>query len=237
MKLRRIFAIFKKQMLDTSQNTGVIFSFFIFPLITLLFILLKSDSSEMYRIQIVMSMSTIFTGMTPFTTINSIIREDKFSNVTRMLILSTVKPLEYLLGVTLYIMAISFVIAIVFGLIGGFVGISLLWYILAIMLGTFTSLVFGSMLTIQTKNQSGAATIVSLIAIFNGIIPTFASSSPVLMKVAKYWYTTQIKGLIGDVFGCYYGNIPYRLLIIGANLTVFLILFTVLFKKNRIIVK
>ena len=27
MKLRRIFAIFKKQILDTSQNTGVIFSF------------------------------------------------------------------------------------------------------------------------------------------------------------------------------------------------------------------
>ena len=237
MKLRRIFAIFKKQMLDTSQNTGVIISFFVFPLITLLFILLKSDISEMYRMKIVMSMSTIFTGMTPFTTINGIIREDKFSNVTRMLILSTVKPLEYLLGVTLFIMAISSVIAIVFGLIGGFVGISLFWYVLAIMLGTFTSLVFGSMLTIQTKNPSGAATVVSLIAIFNGIIPTFASSSPALMKVARFWYTTQIQDLIGDVSGCYYGNIPYRLLIIGANLAVFLILFTVLFRKNRIIVK
>ena len=237
MKLRRIFAIFKKQILDTSQNTGVIFSFVVFPLMTLMLILLNSNSSEIYRMHIVMSMSTIFIGMTPFTTINGIIREDKFSNVTRMLILSTVKPLEYLLGVTLYIMAISSVIAIVFGLIGGFVGISLLWYVLAIMLGTFTSLVFGSMLTIQTKNPSGAATVVSLIAIFNGIIPTFASSSPVLMKVARFWYTTQLQDLIGDVSGCYYGNIPYRLFIIGANLAVFLILFTVLFRKNRIIVK
>lgn len=237
MKLRRIFAISKKQMLDSSQNAGVIVSFVIFPLITLLFILLKSDSSEIYRMQIVMGMSTIFTGMTPFTTINGIIREDKFSNITRILILSTVKPLEYLLGVTLYVMAISSVIAIVFGLIGGFAGITLIWYVLAIMLGTFTSLVFGSMLTIQTKNQSGAATVVSLIAIFNGILPILASSSPILMKVARFWYTTQIKDLIGDVFDCYYGNIPYRLLIIAGNLAVFLVLFTVLFKKNRIIVK
>ena len=115
MKLRRIFAIFKKQILDTSQNTGVIFSFVVFPLMTLMFVLLNSNSSEIYRMHLVMSMSTIFIGMTPFTTINGIIREDKFSNVTRMLILSTVKPLEYLLGVTLYIMAISSVIAIVFG--------------------------------------------------------------------------------------------------------------------------
>ena len=167
MKLRRIFAIFKKQILDTSQNTGVIFSFVVFPLMTLMFVLLNSNSSEIYRMHLVMSMSTIFIGMTPFTTINGIIREDKFSNVTRMLILSTVKPLEYLLGVTLYIMAISSVIAIVFGVIGGFTGISLLWYVLAIMLGTFTSLVFGSMLTIQTKNPSGAAAVVSLIAIFS----------------------------------------------------------------------
>ena len=113
----------------------------------------------------------------------------------------------------------------------------MLWYVLAIMLGTFTSLVFGSMLTIQTKNPSGAAAVVSLIAIFNGIIPTFASSSPALMKVARFWYTTQIKDLIGDMFDCYYGNIPYRLLIIGTNLAVFIVLFTVLFKKNRIIVK
>ena len=111
MKLRCIFAIFKKQVLDTSQNAGVIFSFVIFPLMTLMFILLNSNNSETYRMQIVMSMSTIFIGMTPFTTINGIIREDKFSNVTRMLILSTVKPLEYLLGVTLYIMAISSIVA------------------------------------------------------------------------------------------------------------------------------
>ncbi len=237
MKLRRIFAIFKKQMLDTSQNTGVLLSFVIFPLVTLMFILFKSDSSEIYRMQIVMSMSTIFTGMTPFTTINGIIREDKFTNVTRMLILSTVNPLEYLLGITMYIIAVSSVIAIVFGLIGGFVGISLLWYVLSIVLGTITSLVFGSMLTIQTKNSSGASMVVSLIALFNGIIPTFASSSPALMKVARFWYTTQIKDLIGDVFDCYYGNITYRLFIIGANLAVFLILFTVHFKKNRLIIK
>ena len=79
--------------------------------------------------------------------------------------------------------------------------------------------------------------VVSLIALFNGIIPTFASSSPALMKVARFWYTTQIKDLIGDVFDCYYGNITYRLFIIGANLAVFLILFTVHFKKNRLIIK
>lgn len=168
MKLRRIFAIFKKQILDTSQNAGVIFSFVVFPLMTLMFVLLNSNSSEIYRMHLVMSMSTIFIGMTPFTTINGIIREDKFSNVTRMLILSTVKPLEYLLGVTLYIMAISSVIAIVFGVIGGFTGVSLLWYVLAIMLGTFTSLVFGSMLTIQTKNPSGAAAVKHNARIFAG---------------------------------------------------------------------
>ena len=237
MKLKHIFAIFKKQVLDVPQNRGILFNFLIFPLFTLLFILLKSDSSEIYRMQIVMSMSATFTGMTPFTAISGIIREDKLTNVTRMLILSTVKPLEYLLGITLYIMAISSLIAVFFGLIGGFAGISLLGFVLSVMLGTFTSLVFSSMLTIQTKNPSGAARAVSLIAIFNGMIPTFAASNPALMKIARFWYTVQIKDLIGDVFDCYYLNIPERLLIIGVNLAVFTVLFAILFKKNKIIEK
>lgn len=237
MKIKRIIAVFKKQILDTSQNVSVLFSFVIFPLISLLFILMRSDSSEAYRMGIVMSMSTIFTGMTPFTTVNGIIREDKHTNVTRMLILSTVKPLEYLIGITLYIMTVSSVIAVIFGLIGGLSGASLVWYILSIMLGAFTSLVFGSMMTVQTKNQSGAAAVVSMIAVINGMLPTLASSSSAFSKIAQFWYTTQISNLIGDIFGSNYSNVPARLLIIGANLAVFLILFTVLFKKNKIIAK
>ena len=237
MKIRHIFAIFKKQILDSSQNFGIIFSFIVFPLTSLLFILLNSDNSQVYRIQIVMSMSTIFTGMTPFTAINGIIREDKFSNVTRMLILSTVKPMEYLLGVTLYIMFVSAIVAVIFGCIGGIFGISLIWYSLTVLLGTSTSLVLGSMMTIQAREQSIATAVISLTAMFNGILPIFASSNPIFMKVARFWYTTQIKDLIGDVFDCYYGNIPFRLLIIGANLTVFLMLFCVLFKRNKIIGK
>lgn len=237
MKLRRIIAVFKKQILDASQNVSVLFSFAIFPLVSLAFVLMKADSSEAYRMGIVLSMSTIFTGMTPFTAINGIIREDKYTNVTRMLILSTVKPLEYLIGITLYIMTVSSVIAVIFGLIGALSGTTLLLYVLSIMLGTFTSLVFGSMMTVQTKNQSGAAAVVSVIAVFNGMIPTLASGSEAFSKIAYFWYTTQIQNLISDVFGSNYTNIPERLLIIGANLAVFLILFTVLFKKNRIIVK
>lgn len=237
MKLRRIFAVLKKQMLDTAQNTSVLLSFAIFPLTCLVFVLMRSDGSEIYRMSIVMSMCTIFTGMTPFTTINGIIREDKFTGVTRMLIMSNVKPLEYLIGITLYIMTVSSVIAVIFGLIGGLTGISLLWFVLSLLLGTFTTLVFGSMMTVQTNNQSAASAVVSIIAIFNGMVPTLAASSPAFSKIARFWYTMQFNNLIGDIWDCYYANVPERLLIIGANLAVFVVLFAVLFKKNKIIVK
>lgn len=237
MKARRIFAVFKKQMLDTAQNTSVLLSFAIFPLTCLAFVLMRGGGSEIYRMSIVMSMCTIFTGMSPFTTINGIIREDKFTCVTRMLLLSNVKPLEYLIGITLYIMTVSSVIAVIFGLIGGLAGISLLWFVLSLLLGTFTTLVFGSMMTVQTKNQSAASAVVSIIAIFNGIIPTLAVGSPAFSRIASFWYTMQLNHLIGDIFGSNYSNVPARLLIIGANLAVFLILFTVLFKKNKIIAK
>jgi ABC-2 type transport system permease protein len=195
------------------------------------------DASALSRMRTVMNMSTVFVGMTPLNAIVSIIREDKYTGVTRMMILSNVKPLEYLLGITLYIMAISTVIAVVFGIMGGFVGISLLWFVMSVLLGTFTSLVFGSMLTVQTKHGGAASAAVSLISLVNATIHKVAASNPMFMKIARFWYTTQISDLIGDVYDRYYLNIPERLLIIGANLAVFLILFTVLFKKNRIIEK
>ena len=237
MKFRRILAVLKKQMLDTAHNTGILVSFAVFPLICLIFVMMRSDGSEIYRMSIVMSMSTVFTGMTPFTAVNGIIREDKFTGVTRMLIMSNVKPLEYLIGITLYIMSFSCVIAVIFGLIGGLTGISLLLFVLSILLGTLTTLVFGSLMTVQTKNQSAASAVVSMIAIFNGTVPTIAASNPAFSKIARFWYTTQINALLGNVRDCYYANIPERLLIIGANLAVFTVLFTVLFKKNKIIVK
>lgn len=52
--------------------------------------------------QIVISLSTMFVSITPMLVINNIIRTDRSTNTLRMMILSTVKPMEYFIGINAY---------------------------------------------------------------------------------------------------------------------------------------
>lgn len=237
MRFNRIAAVLKKQMYETAQNKSIIISFLIFPIITILFTLFNLGTTELYRFQFVMNISTVFVSIIPLTIINNIISEDKYSNVTRMLLISNVKPIEYLIGITFHILLVSSIIALFFGIIGGLAGISLLWYVLILMLGVLTSLVLGGLISTLSKSNSIATAFVSLIGILNGFIPILASSNKTLMKFAKFWYTTQIKDLIGDISDSFYLNVPFRLVVVLINLIIFIILFAIFFKKNKLITK
>ena len=164
---------------------------------------------------------------------NSIIREDKWGNSLRMLIMSTVKPPEYLIGITAYILFVSLISSLVFGLIGGFVGFALLLFVSICMAGIITTLLLGSAMAIQGAKKAGTGTLVTIVSMLNGILPVLGMFNQNISTISKFWYTQQISELIGDLYGNYFGNLWYRFTIIGANFVVFLILFMFSYKNNR----
>lgn len=230
MRLRRIKAIIIKQFASITYNWYIILQFIIYPLIAVFLTFAFPDSVES-KISITVSMSVYFVGMIPILAVQSIIKEDKIQNTLRMLILSTVKPLEYLIGINVFIVFLSLIDILIFGFLAGFSYIALLRYTGVMLTGVFTSLVLGSALAICSSNHTGSSGLITIISLVNGLLPVISMSNPLFRNFTQIMYTHQIMELISDIFGNYFNW--YRFIVIAVNFAIFLILFTVFFKKNR----
>ncbi len=233
MKLKHIKAIFLKQTMDMSQNIGVIMQFAIYPI--LLGVVILAISSDYREVQPTMEMmiSTSFISITPMLKIRGIISSDKNQNVLRVLIMANVKPMEYILGINIFIVSISICASLLLGLIGGLVGIALLKYVLVMTLGVVTTLVFGSALTLSSSLDSVSGAGIAVIALLNSVLPMLSIFSPTIQKISCFIYTYQINNLIGDIYGNFFDW--KRVIIIVSNLVLFFIGFVVSYKKSRLL--
>lgn len=232
MKLKHVKAVFFKQIMDISHNVGVIIQFAIFPILLCVIVFIISADYKTIQPTMVMLISSSFISIVPMMTVRNIIYGDKTQNVLRALILSNVKPFEYLLGINLFIVIISICTSFLLGFIGGFSGITLIKYVGAMILGVVTTLFFGSTLAIQSSFNSASEVGIIAVSLLNSIIPILGMFSPTIQNIAKFVYTYQINNLIGDIYGNYFDWT--RVLIIGVNLLLFLLLFAFSYKKNKL---
>ena len=93
--MNNIAAIFKKQLKDTLKNKTVLIQFVMFPVLTLIMnnAIKMQEMPENFFVNL---FATMYIGMAPLTSIASIISEEKEKNTLRVLIMSNVKPYEYL---------------------------------------------------------------------------------------------------------------------------------------------
>lgn len=231
MKWNRINAIFIKQFADTAHNKGIIIQFLAIPIILVLLLLSLPSDQINNRITIVMVMSTTFTGMMPILTIYNIIKEDKMQNTLRVLIMSTVKPIEYLVGTTGYILVVSLINSSIFGLLGGLGGLKLLAFIVVLMMGIATTLVFGSAMAMYSASRTGSGGLIMIVSMLNGILPLLGLFNESIQKYSKYLYTYQINNMLGDIYGGYFNW--NRILIVAINFIIFFSLFVLSYKNNR----
>lgn len=233
MKLKHIKAIFLKQTMDMSHNIGVIMQFAIYPILLGVVILAISNDYKEVQPTMVMMISTSFISITPMLKIRGIISSDKNQNILRILIMANVKPMEYILGINIFIVSISICASLLLGLIGGLVGIALLKYVLVMTLGVVTTLVFGSALTLSSSLDSVSGAGIAVIALLNSVLPMLSIFSPTIQKISCFIYTYQINNLIGDIYGNFFDW--KRVIIIVSNLVLFFIGFVVSYKKSRLL--
>ena len=229
MKTRRIMAVLKKQINDTLKNKTVLIQFIMFPLMAL--IMTNTISANgLPATYFVTLFATMYVGMAPMTSIASIIAEEKENNTLRVLLMSNVKPTEYLLGVGIYIFGICSAGAVAFGLIGGFLGAEFVRFVLILMVGIITSILIGSAIGMMAKNQMGATSIAIPVMMVFSFLPMISMFNESVGRFSKIIYTQQINYLVSDLS---VGNFRWdRFAIIGGNMMVYLGIFMYAYRKK-----
>lgn len=230
MSLRKIKAVFWKQIKDTLKNKSVLIQFLMFPILGII-LELSTTIEGLADNYFVMLFATMYIGMAPLTSIATIISEEKESNTLRVLIMSNVKANEYLFGVGTYVVGSCLVGAVIFGVTAGYSGSMLLVFILIMMLGIILSTLLGAVIGIGSKNQMSATSIVVPVMIVFAFLPMISMFNETIAKVAKFTYTQQINILLGNVE--HLNVTGENFLIIAVNMLIFSSMFIVVYGRSR----
>ena len=103
--MNHVRAILWKQIKDTLKNKETLIQFVMFPVITVIMenAIHIEGMPEHYFANL---FAVMYMGMAPLTSIAAVIAEEKEKNTLRVLRLSNVKALEYLLGNAIYIWSV-----------------------------------------------------------------------------------------------------------------------------------
>lgn len=232
MSTRKIFAIFKKQCKDTLKNKEVLIQFLMFPVIAV--ILSNAMNIEgMAENYFVNLFATMYIGMAPLVCMSAIISEEKQSNTLRVLVMSNVHAIEYLIGIGSYVMLLCMAGSLIFGIQGHYKGTVLAVFMLTMFLGVFTSMIIGAVIGIWCKNQMAATSISVPVMLVFSFMPMISMFNEKFMSVSRFLYTQQLNTLINHVNE--QKITTENILVIFLNAIIAIILFAYAYRKKQLI--
>lgn len=229
LHVQTINAIFYKQIKDILKNTQVLVLFFIYPLIA--YIMTSTLSSQMgdatFFISIFGTMHCVFT---PIVTTAAIIAEEKEKNTLRVLIMSNVSSLEYLISVGSFVLVCTLFTGSSFVMMGEYKLTEVFIVIGYMCIGTILSIILGMAIGAHAKNMMSANGIAVPLSMLFAFTPMLAYFSKRIDKVSRFIYGQQINYLISNP-----DNVSMKgLLIIFTNLIILVALFMLVFQKNKL---
>ncbi len=227
--MKNISVIFLKQIKDTLKNKAILIQFVMFPLMAVIMenTVKFEDMPEKFFVKL---FSVMFVGMAPLTCISAIISEEKEKNTLRTLMMSNVKPLEYLCGIGSYVWLMCMAGTAVFAVCGGFTGVSLVKFVAVMAAGVILSELIGGVIGIFSKNQMSATSVTVPVMMIFSFLPMLSMFNDKIEKVANLTYTQHLSVLIN---GLGTASIEAKNLLIPAiNLLIAAVLFVAAFKKR-----
>lgn len=191
-------SILWKQIKDTPKNKTIFIQFIMFPALTILMenTIQLDDMPAHYFTNL---FAIMYLGMAPLTSMAAIISEEKEKNTLRVLLMSNVKPMEYLIGVGIYIWGICIIGAGVMGLAGGYGGKQLLTFMLIMAVGILVSMLIGAAIGTWSRNQMMAASLTIPVMMVFAFLPMIAMFNESVAKVAKIAYSQQLYLFINQI--------------------------------------
>lgn len=227
--MKNISVIFLKQLKDTLKNKAILIQFVMFPIMAVIMenTVKFEDMPEKFFVKL---FSVMFVGMAPLTCISAIISEEKEKNTLRTLMMSNVKPLEYLCGIGGYVWLMCMAGTAVFAVCGGFTGVSLVKFVAVMAAGVILSELIGGVIGIFSKNQMSATSVTVPVMMIFSFLPMLSMFNDKIEKVANLTYTQHLSVLIN---GLGTASIEAKNLLIPAiNLLIAAVLFAAAFKKR-----
>ncbi len=156
--MKNIKAVFIKQIIDTTKNKTVFIQFLMFPIMTVVMEnAIKIENMPEYFF--VKLFSVMFVGMAPLTCMSAIISEEKEKNTLRALMMSNVKPWQYLLGIGAYIFIMCMAGTAVFAVLVGYTNTGLSIFLFSMISGIILSEIIGAVIGIFSRNQMAATSL------------------------------------------------------------------------------
>lgn len=196
--MKHIGVVFIKQLKDTFKNKTILIQFLMFPVLAV--IMEQSISLEgMPEHFFVNLFAVMYCGMAPLTCMGAILSEEKEKNTLRVLMLSGVKPMEYLIGVGSYLWIICMLGACVFCKTGQYTGTIAVAFLLIMGVGILVSMLIGAAIGTWSRNQMMATSIVVPVMMVFSFLPMLSIFNESIERVARLTYSQQLHVLLNSV--------------------------------------
>lgn len=227
MNMNNIAAIFKKQWKDTLKNKTIFIQFVMFPILTLVMsrTIVIAGMPENFFVNL---FATMYMGMAPLTSMAAVLAEEKEKNTLRVLLMSNVKPYEYLLGTGSHIWSACMAGAAVICAAGTFRLPERFFFLAVLAVGILASLLVGAAVGVRSKNQMMAASLSVPVMMIFSFLPMLSMFNPDIEKIAKFAYSEQISRMLNQAGSLQPGM--EGVCIIGANLILFAGMFVLAYR-------
>lgn len=231
--MKNMKAIFMKQVIDTLRNKTVFIQFLMFPIMAVIMekAIRLEDMPEHFFAKL---FAVMFLGMAPLTCMSAIISEEKEKNTLRALMMSNVKPWQYLISIGTYIFLMCMAGTAVFAVLGEYQGKELAIFLLSMISGIILSELIGAVIGIYGRNQMAATSVTMPVMMIFSFVPMLSMFNENIKKFAGIIYSQQISDLINGI------GMPEvtskisseNMIVIAANFVIGIVLFAVVYKKK-----
>ncbi|MDE5992482.1 MAG: ABC transporter permease [Oscillospiraceae bacterium] len=227
--MKNIKAIFMKQILDTIKNKTVFIQFLMFPVMAIIMetAIKLEDMPEHFFVKL---FAVMFVGMAPLTCMSAIIVEEKEKNTLRALMMSNVKPWQYIISIGTYIFIMCMVGTAVFAVLGEYSGAELARFVLSMISGIILSEIIGAVIGIFSRNQMAATSLTIPIMMVFSFVPMLSMFNESIKKFAGIIYSQQISDLINGIGASEVSE--KSIIVIAVNFIIGLVLFALAYKKK-----
>ena len=227
--MRNIDAVFMKQIKETLKNKTILIQFLMFPVMVIIMenAVKIEDMPEHFFVKL---FAVMFVGMAPLTCMSAIISEEKEKNTLRALMMSNVRPFEYLMGVGMYVWLMCMAGAAVFAVCGGYSGMDFCVFMLIMAVGILLSELTGAVIGMFSRNQMSATSVTVPVMMIFSFLPMLSMFNESIEKIARITYSQQMSILINGL-----GTAEIKaesVVVIAVNFIVMAVLFAVAFKKK-----
>lgn len=221
--------IFRKQLSDTLKNKTILIQFLMFPVLVIIMenLVKIEDMPEHFFVKL---FAVMFVGMAPLTCMSAIISEEKEKNTLRVLMMSNVRPAEYLIGVGSYVFVMCSAGMAVFAAAGGYSGTGLVRFIAVMSAGIILSELTGAVIGVFSRNQMTATSVTVPVMMIFSFLPMLSMFNDTVRNAARITYSQQISDLINGIGTS--GISAESVIVIAVNAVIAAALFVIVYRRK-----